>query len=88
MEIKTDKQMRDENGKITTTFVDSSTVLELVYSTASVIGFRLSESNGKQGAELTESAYQFRMSSIQARKFAARLIEVADEIDGIGKRRQ
>lgn len=94
--IADDKFLRDKDGKLATTFVDSFSTVELIFPQASIIAFRLWEStefpNGALSADNNEvpieKAHQFRISTTRARALATALIELADDLEGVGHPQQ
>ncbi|MEP4195923.1 MAG: hypothetical protein ABJL99_09840 [Aliishimia sp.] len=87
--IDSNKFITNEHGTALTTFVESFVVGELYNVSESVICFRLYDSIEDQSAEVAaDRFYQFRMSPKRARALAEILLEVADELDGVGHTHQ
>lgn len=80
---------RTKKDWASTQFVNSFDAAELVFPQASVIGLALYDSTAAPGEPgHRDHPFQFRMTAPRARSIAKALLELADELDGKGQRRQ
>lgn len=82
--VDENKFLKDANGAMAGSLVNSFVAAEMVFPGASVICCRLWDGTVAQETEVSPAdALQFRMTTAAARRFAKLLLEAADEIDGV-----